>query len=164
MAHTTRRWPSDFFLIETPMAMTMNTPASIDGTDNTDDHPLVVALLSGAPLSERLHAARVELARRAALYGWIDEHQDELKDPLGMARAIGREVRVLKRFIEVELADYRHQGGQAPADGPVARRVYSLLIEKVASVAVEVLGEETAHSVIEEWKRRLAEDEAVPWP
>jgi hypothetical protein len=129
-----------------------------------DDNPLLRAIESNAPLVERLQIAKMELARRAALLGWLAENTGEVEDALETARAIGREIRVLRRYVDLELAEHRTQHDEVDPYGPEARVVYDLLVTRVGEVAVEVLGVETGSALIAECRRRLTEDPEIPWP
>lgn len=133
-----------------------------------DDHPLVAAVREGAEGVDLLRAVQQQLARAAAELAFLDEHRAEFEadNLLERGRSITRSVRATKRLAEMELLRTRRFGTQPSVleGNPQVRLVLSLLLDRIAEVAHEVLSEHKADELDAKFRGVLEADPVVPWP
>jgi hypothetical protein len=133
-----------------------------------EDHPLVLAVRDGAEGVDLLRAVQQQMARAAAKLAWLDLHRSEFESEalLERGRAISRGVRATKRLAEMERLRTRRFGTQPTVlEGhPQVRLVLSLLLDRIAEVAHEVLSEHKADELDAKFRVVLEADPGVPWP
>jgi hypothetical protein len=132
-----------------------------------DDHPIVRAVVRRDEGVELLRVIQIEMAKAAAELRFLDDHRDEFEadELLERGRAITRQVRALRRLVELECSRIR-RFGRPPLrlDDPMVRRAFGLLVERIVEVGHEVLPEGKADELEVKFRERLAAEPQVPWP
>ncbi len=111
------------------------------------------ALQSHLSYRDRLRAIQAEIARSAALLGWLGQHPG--RGALEQARAVSRRVRGFRKLLEVERQEHRHLPPQEiDLRSPEVEQVVQLLIQTFEDAA-GVLPEDAASELIDKTRHRL---------